>query len=634
MKTFFRDKLFHSLISYIIMRTRRNILSTMNRSRIVLTLFIVLTVLGAHRSLAQSVTNESRLVSYQGEIRSLSGTPLSGEHIITTTLYTDPGGKRSVWSGNYQQAIAEGIFTILLGSGDYPIPSDLDMSKPMWIGVKIDNGEEMKPYSRLTGAAYAMAVPDKSITKDKLSDDVLQSMKHVGGSQNPQNDPNDWTRTGNTYSAGLGDFVGTAGGGAGDLELRVRNTRVMLYNDGTILTSPNITGGFNLNFIGLIDGSTIAGGGQNGAPNTIESDFGFIGSGDGNSISILNGNNADHSSIENGLANTIGVMNNGNTSFSSIGNGTNNFIDISPFSSIVNGEFNHIDINSDHSFIGGGNVAFIDNASFSVVGGGRNNGVISLGNPISHSAIVGGFHNRVNSSFAIVCGGDNNLVGNELDAIVGGKDNAITAESSFIGGGEGNIISGGILNSHSTIAGGFMNSTLGMASTIGGGSSNMTTADFTTISGGLGARARSIGQMANASGFFVGPGDAQTSVYVVSNTTTNAANTELFTGGGRMLIPANSAWRFHVLVVGTTAGGAVVGSYEFSGAIKNAPAGGGVQFVGGVVAGPIRRDLGAAAWVATCIADNVNGAFVVQVNGAPLTTIQWVARVETSEVIF
>lgn len=610
-----------------------------------LSLFIALTVLGAQRSLAQSIDNASRLVSYQGEIRSRSGMPLSGEHTITTTLYTDPNGKRSVWSGNYQQAIADGIFTILLGSGDYPIPADLDMSKPMWIGVRIDNGEEMKPYSRLTGAAYAMAVPDKSITKDKLSDDVLQSIRHIG-KQDPQvpfGSGNYWDEQGNNLNTG-NEFIGSlwTSTATTDVQIHVDNGagnlasgRVMLYNGGNLKISPNITGGFNLNFIGLIDGSTIAGGGQSGSPNTIESDFGFIGSGDGNSISILSANNATHSTIENGLGNMIGVMNIGNTNFSSIGNGTNNWIDISPFSSIVNGEFNHIDLNSGHSFIGGGNIVFIDNAQFSVVGGGQNNGVVSLGNPISHSAIVGGFHNRVNSSFAIVCGGDNNLVGTELGAIVGGNDNSITAESSFIGGGEGNIISGGNLNSHSVIGGGFTNSILGFASTIGGGSSNSAAADFTTISGGLGARARNVGQMANASGFFVGPGDAQTSVYVVRNTTINAAATELFTGGARMVMVPNSVWKVHALVVGTTSGGAVAAAYEITGALKN-DATNTVAFVG--VGGPtktqLREDAGAGAWDATLIADNVNKALVVQVTGAAATTIQWVARVELAEVIF
>ena len=97
-----------------------------------------------------------------------------------------------------------------------------------------------------------------------------------------------------------------------------------------------------------------------------------------------------------------------------------------------------------------------------------------------------------------------------------------------------------------------------------------------------------------------------------------------------MTIPQNTVWKFHVLVVGTTSGGATAGTYELTGAIKNN--GGTTSLIGSVTQTAVNEDAGAGTWDATAIADNTNNALVIQVTGASGTNIRWVARVETAEV--
>jgi len=133
--------------------------------------FLILPV-GIH---AQQVEN-TNVITYQGSVKTNSGSPITGDHLITTTLYQDANGTQSVWSGTYKLQITEGVFTVLLGSGAYPLPAGQDFSKTLWIGVKIDGGEELKPLTQLTGAPYSVSVADKSVTKDKIAFDYVGSI--------------------------------------------------------------------------------------------------------------------------------------------------------------------------------------------------------------------------------------------------------------------------------------------------------------------------------------------------------------------------------------------------------------------------------------------------------------------------
>src|SRR5207247_8797918 len=95
---------------------------------------------------------------------------------------------------------------------------------------------------------------------------------------------------------------------------------------------------------------------------------------------------------------------------------------------------------------------------------------------------------------------------------------------------------------------------------------------YSTMPGGLEALAFNYGQHAYASGQFVTPGDAQSSLYVLRRTTTSSTTNELFldgdSGAYRLIVGSGSVLAFEVLI---SAGSTNVNTagYQFTGVIKN-----------------------------------------------------------------
>lgn len=392
----------------------------------------------------------------------------------------------------------------------------------------------------------------------------------------------------------------------------------------------------------------------------------------------LVGQNADYATVGGGRENFVsadgafigGGTNNGAYAASAmIGGGDGNDVLLDALSSaIAGGSRNQIGPDARHSFIGGGHDNSIrSNAWYAVIGGGESNSVLASA---VYSTIGGGRTNVIHASAtnAVIAGGNGNQTWSVSTAVSGGRDNSIeaVADGSVIGGGATNIIrynasyttiAGGTLNvvetnsDYATIPGGYNNAvelgadyaTIGGGAnnaveadatygTISGGSANViaTNADYATIPGGRHAQASHYGQHAYASGRFVTTGDAQTSVYVVRRTTSNATQSELYLDGAtlRLTVPDGSTWAFEVLVVARSSTGDSAG-YRLTGVVEN---------VGGVMAGTfqapqiLREDV--AAWEASAAVDNVNDALIIQVTGAVATTIRWVATVRTTEVSF
>lgn len=488
-------------------------------------LVIILSMSTVSKPFAQLSQPATRVISYQGSVTTKTGTTLTGEHTITATLYSDQDGKTPVWSGSYKQIMENGIFSVLLGSGEFPLPKQYDLSKPLWIGIRIDNGEEMQPYSQLTGAPYAISIPDKSVTKEKLSDDVLQVINHVRGNQDPQvpfGSLNYWDEQGNNLNAGT-EFIGSLSTSTAttDVQIHVDNGagnaasgRVMLYNRGNATTSPNITGGFNANTIAAVDGSVIAGGGSTGNVNTINSDFSFIGGGENQTInasanhSVIGGGenhstSNHHSTIAGGLHNTAsgiqsfvggGIDNTASGSSATVAGGDGNTAAVSG-SAVVGGDGNSV-TQGMNSFIGAGFNNTINHTSNdpSVIGGGTNNTIDVDGN----SFIGGGSNNHItNWGNSVIGGGTSNLIdGAGTATIAGGSINRIlgnTAHFSTVGGGALNTIEA----FKSVIPGGWENSIILGAdfSVIGGGTKNIVNVVEGTILGGENNRTTLAGQV-------------------------------------------------------------------------------------------------------------------------------------------
>ncbi len=306
----------------------------------------------------------SRIVSYQGQITTTDGISMNGTHHITATLYSDHLGKNSVWQGSYDVAIANGIFTLMLGTGASKLPDNNTMNRPLWVGISVDGSDEMSPLTELSAAPYALNVPDKSITQAKLAEDVQAAIfgKHIPTIQNAGDA---WSQDGNTTSANR--WLGTKD--AYDVEIHVydndaaNNTgsgRVMgFYHNAS---SANILGGYKGNTITSSVGATIGGGGVNGAVQSIaSSNYATIGGGEANSAT--------------------------NSNLAFIGGGYSNLISSVADAAIVGGYTNVVD--GAYSSIGGGYENTVDGI-YSAIPGGRNLtvGDYSFGFNGSHAGLV------------------------------------------------------------------------------------------------------------------------------------------------------------------------------------------------------------------------------------------------------
>src|SRR5271165_1569989 len=72
-----------------------------------------------------SKTSQSAVstLSYQGVLSKDGVAVPDGDYTITATLYHDATGASSVWSGTYTVHTSNGVFNVLLGAGDYPLPA-------------------------------------------------------------------------------------------------------------------------------------------------------------------------------------------------------------------------------------------------------------------------------------------------------------------------------------------------------------------------------------------------------------------------------------------------------------------------------------------------------------------------------
>ncbi len=626
---------------------------------------VVVSVLTVHTNvLAQGVQKTiPYAISYQGSISSHDGALVNGEHRITATLYGNPLGTEQIWQGAYSTTVTNGIFSILLGDSKYPLPDPATLDQRLWVGISIDGEEELRPLARLGVVPIAINVADEAITKAKLAPEVVAMMMAGQGGQDPQivvdntclgnNDagvPSNFVGGGsnNTATPGAGCGSGFAtivgglannapaiftfiGGGVGNLAGTPYST-VGGGNTNTITADYGFIGGGFANIIGggfIKRNSTIAG----GSSNSIHALSGAIGGGGGNLVSadfsgIASGNSnvviTSHSDIGGGWQNRIdGAVEEHRLSV--IGGGSTNHITafgagilggagnevLANYSVIVGGNLNTINNNADFGFIGGGDGNTIwEWAQYSVIGGGQDNQLQGL-----HSVIGGGLENEIVLSKSFIGGGYSNKIGGEYSAIGGGYDNQIAKTYSFIGGGNSNL-------------------TLGYYTVIGGGDDNTAVKEYSSVIGGQGAITMNYGQMAQASGTFATQGDAQTSVFVLRNQTTDATATSLFLDGAgqQIAMPGNGAMTFHILIVGKTTGNSgppIVGGFEVSGtAFDNA---GSATLVGPLNIIPFGAGGG---WTVTVGPGTFTQFLDIQVTGTASTTIDWVARVQTAEVIF
>lgn len=99
------------------------------------------------------------IVSYQGMLRDVEGNPLGGIHQMAFRIYDDVTNPttEAIWAEEHTQVtVREGQFTVLLGDLN-PIPPVIFQNADRFIGITVDNQDEMVPRQRFAAVPYAMA---------------------------------------------------------------------------------------------------------------------------------------------------------------------------------------------------------------------------------------------------------------------------------------------------------------------------------------------------------------------------------------------------------------------------------------------------------------------------------------------
>jgi hypothetical protein len=112
------------------------------------------------------------LIQYQGQAMDTQGVPLDGPYTMTFRLYPAETGGAALWEETQAVQIADGHFSVLLGSASSL--QQEDWAQPCWLGVQINDEPELSPRQRITSVPLAitaekLAVP---VTTSTIEDDA------------------------------------------------------------------------------------------------------------------------------------------------------------------------------------------------------------------------------------------------------------------------------------------------------------------------------------------------------------------------------------------------------------------------------------------------------------------------------
>jgi hypothetical protein len=104
---------------------------------------------------------------YQGYLTTPDGTALKTTVAITASLYEVEAGGLPVWSEQHTVDVSRGLFNLSLGSL-VPFPADL-FTVPLYLGIQVEDDQEMSPRLALSSAPYAFATDNVISCGDGLT---------------------------------------------------------------------------------------------------------------------------------------------------------------------------------------------------------------------------------------------------------------------------------------------------------------------------------------------------------------------------------------------------------------------------------------------------------------------------------
>ena len=395
-----------------------------------------------------------------------------------------------------------------------------------------------------------------------------------------------------------------------------------------------------------------------GELNKASSNFSIVVGGNTNSIDAV----STISNIVGGQGNSIAT-----SSLSTIVGGKNCAMTNSTYASILcshryNANYNYVSISSSTgaTIVGGGSRYghYISASSFSFIGGGGGS-LYTYG--------TGGYGHRITGSpYSFIGGGGYYSNGNNKiygygpitetrgNTIVAGEDNqigqtALYTKWNFIGGGAGNLIgtvsstkgnsiTGGIGNkidgNYSSILGGYNNSNYGNSASILGGKNN-TILTGTVYGSCIGGSAKTTlhGQLSHSAGPLNSiVGSAQSSRFVVRNTTTTSSATILYLDGSssKLNIPAETTWNFDIKLSAYSSTSNVGAAFNYKGAIRRNNSNT-VTLIGSIIEENWKEaTLNNVSGVIS--ANDTTDSLDITVYGLASNTIRWVGVVDVAHV--
>ncbi|MFU8803659.1 MAG: pyocin knob domain-containing protein [Bradymonadaceae bacterium] len=156
-------------------------------------------------------------LTHQGRLVADDGTPVSGAVELTYTLYNAAQGGEILWQEVVEAELdGSGFYSVVLGSESNPVNATVLEDGAIWMGVKVDDGEELEPRIGLHSvpfaqvAARATSVADGSVGPAALGSDFRLGWDKLDGV------PNDvWQDTLEDLQCGADEFPVFDGGAWG-----------------------------------------------------------------------------------------------------------------------------------------------------------------------------------------------------------------------------------------------------------------------------------------------------------------------------------------------------------------------------------------------------------------------------------
>lgn len=161
----------------------------MNRSRTMLALMAMMAAAPAMAQIPQTI-------SYQGVLRTATGDLASGTFKLTIRLYDVSTGGTAIWSEVHDNVtVTNGVFNVILGGATgTPVPLNLAFDKTYFLGISVNNSNELTPRTEFTSAPYALnarkvvdsavitnSIATGAVTSPKIADSAITAAKIKSG---------------------------------------------------------------------------------------------------------------------------------------------------------------------------------------------------------------------------------------------------------------------------------------------------------------------------------------------------------------------------------------------------------------------------------------------------------------------